>query len=635
LDAGNHLRFAPSPDGLQIALLSTTGLGFINADGSNHRPDVFPYAEVSLGGQAFPTGVWTVDTQDFLLATYLEKSLETDTGLTIWRVPLDGAPEQLTGPVTGSHQDSVTFSPDGRSIAYYRGDSLVQVTHDGWFVTQLNPEAGPLAVPRSAYLFWKNLHWSPAGVPYAIHEGSLDQLCPDATQDSEVCGEVLDMGEQIAEIYWIDETRFLFVTREPYDLYFGKLDGTRNLIAEGTERFAAGILPCQNDSEFTEGGEGLADMSIAPDTLFAKTWRLRNTGTCPWGPTYRLAFLAGERMSGPHSIPLRETVPAGGEIELSVDLIAPADPGTYQGEWQLIDPNGAAFGIRPVVDIAVPSFTVKEIAPEQIMAEIPAEAGQIALGEGALWSLSGDGVSRIDLDTNQVVANIPVGEFPIALTTGFGAVWVAENGAVNRIDPLTNAVSLTIPIADSSGLNGIAAGAGSVWASSAEQGLVYRIDPNTNQVIATIPVEPSPQQIAVTEDAVWVTSVIDPFVTKIDPITNQVSATIPVDCGTRNLAVEVTVVWVPCASSPAVFRIDPVTNQVLSRIAVRDRPRHIASDSNAVWVTSTTGNTLTQIDPATNQVSAIYPFSESLIDVIATQDELIVTSESSIWRITP
>jgi hypothetical protein len=97
--------------------------------------------------------------------------------------------------------------------------------------------------------------------------------------------------------------------------------------------------------------------------------------------------------------------------------------------------------------------------------------------------------------------------------------------------------------------------------------------------------------------------------------------------------VDDTAIWVPCDIAPVVYRIDPLTNQVLARIAIPGRSRKIASDSNAVWVT--TGNTLTRIDPATNQVTAIYSFGEGLVDVIAAQGELFVTTESEIWRIRP
>jgi len=641
--AGNSLGIAPSPDGGMIALISTTDVSVLNADGSNLRQALLSFPATGVPMRIIPSGVWTQDASALLVAAPVESEPGPESDIVIWRVPIDGSPAQSLAKIKVASYDSITFSTDGRYVAFFRGDSTVQA----WFITPLTPEAGPLAAPKSAYLFAKNLHWSPAGVPYAIHGDALDPLCPSAVQDVEVCSQGLILGEQIAEISWIDGARFVFVTREPYDLYFGGLDGRRLLLGEGVERFATALIPCRNDSEISAGGGNPADMSVAPDTLFAQKWRLRNTGTCAWDPSYRLAYAAGERLSGPLSLPLGETVPPGGEIELSLNLIAPADPGRYQGEWQLFGLDALPFGARAAVDIVVPSFTVTELTPDQIVAKIPAGPGQLALGEGALWLLSGNSVSRIDLDTNQVVASIPVGEFRIDLTTGYGAVWAAASGIVLRIDPQTNQVSASIQPAASLNLNGIAAGAGSVWVSSADEETIFRIDPGTNQVIAAIHIGLSSQQIAVTEDAVWVANLKfthndegtwvpspgAPNLVRIDPITNEVSAGIPLDCDTRNLAVDVSAVWIPCAVAPVVYRIDPLTNQVLARIAIPGRSRKIASDSNAVWVT--TGNTLTRIDPATNQVTAIYSFGEGLVDVIAAQGELFVTTGSAIWRIQP
>jgi virginiamycin B lyase len=638
LSAENSLRFVLSPDGWQIALLSTTALGLIHADGSNWRQDLFPYTAVGVPGRIIPSGVWTQDAGAFLITIPIESESGLGLNLTIWRVPVDGAPAQSLATITDSHSDSVTFSPDGRYAAFFRADSPGIATHSGWFVTPLAPEAGPLAVPRSSYLSWKNLHWSPTGVPYAVHEGTLAQLCPDPAQDAEVCGEGLNLGGPLAEMYWIDGTRFLFVTREPSDLYFGRLDGTRILIAEGIERFSAVAMTCRDDSEFATGGQGPADLSVVRDTLFRMTWRLRNIGTCTWDPSYRLAFLAGERMKGPHSLPLGETVPPGGEIALSVNLIAPAEAGTYRGEWQLFAPDGRPFGVRPAVEVIVLSSAVTAFAPDQIIAKIPAESGHIALGEGALWVLGEKTVSRLDLDTNQFVATVPVGEFPQALAIGYGAVWATGlDGTVTYIDPLTNQVGGTISVVPSSGLNGIAAGAGAVWVSSGEQGLVYRIDPNTNQVIATVQVEPWSSQIATTQDAVWVTNPITPILTKIDPDTNAVSAAIRLDCAARDLAVNATAVWVACDSVPALFRIDPLTNQTVARIAVGNHPQGVAIGSGGIWVASITDSTLTLIAPGTNQVTAVYQVGQSPVDVVAAEDEVWValSGEDAVWRIRP
>ena len=84
---------------------------------------------------------------------------------------------------------------------------------------------------------------------------------------------------------------------------------------------------------------------IAPGESFTKTWRLRNTGTCTWTSGYALVFAGGESMSGPSSQALPGEVPPGGEIDLSVALVAPAEGGTYRSEWLLQSADGARFGV--------------------------------------------------------------------------------------------------------------------------------------------------------------------------------------------------------------------------------------------------------------------------------------------------
>ena len=632
---GNNLRFVPSPDGQQIALISTAGLGFISSDGSDHRPDVFPYGQVGLGGQAFPSVVWTWDARAILLATYLEKTPETDPGLALWRVPLEGSPTRLTDLFTGSHPDSITFSPNGRHAAFYRGSALGEIY--SWFVTPLPGDQGPLAISRSAHLFWQNVHWSPAGMAYAVTEQTLFQLCPDATQNSEICGEGFELGGNLASIHWLDGNRFLFVTREPYDLYFGRLDGTRVRIAEGAETFAAVGTTCRNDSEFAAGGEGPAYTSITLDTMFKQTWRIRNSGTCTWDPTYRLGSLEGERLNGPQSLQVGETVPPGAEIELSVTLTAPGTARTYQGDWQLFAPDGKPFGVRLPVDITVPSHTVMDLPSQLVAARIPTGGDRIAFGEGAIWTTTWQTVYRIDANTNQVVASIPVGEFASLLAVGEGAVWVSGLNGINRIDPSTNSISAFIPIDPSVSMSGIGVGEGSVWVSGFTgygDGTVFRIDPDTNHIIAAIPVLPWPSQIAVTQDAVWVTSPNNPVLTKIDPSTNEVAAEIKLDCGTGMLTVDDSAIWIPCDSIPNLYRIDPVTNRIVARIAVGNHSRGVAIIANSVWVTSLTDETLTVIDPATKQVVAVYRVSRP-VDAIAVQGELWVITGGGVLRIKP
>lgn len=83
---------------------------------------------------------------------------------------------------------------------------------------------------------------------------------------------------------------------------------------------------------------------FAPGEAFVKTWRLRNSGTTTWTAEYDLAFIRGEQMGGPASVPLSDTVAPGETIDLSVSMVAPTALGNKVGFWQLRNAQGVLFG---------------------------------------------------------------------------------------------------------------------------------------------------------------------------------------------------------------------------------------------------------------------------------------------------
>ena len=100
---------------------------------------------------------------------------------------------------------------------------------------------------------------------------------------------------------------------------------------------------CSNRIQFA--GETLPDNTVfAPGAAFTKTWTLVNAGTCPWTTAYQLAFFDGAAMGGAN-LPLHKEVLPGENIVLSINLIAPANAGTYQGWWLLQDDAGQRFGL--------------------------------------------------------------------------------------------------------------------------------------------------------------------------------------------------------------------------------------------------------------------------------------------------
>ena len=235
-EAAETLRFSPSPDGKQIALLSPSDVDFINVDGGNRRQDVLTYAEVGRAVPLFPTGVWTQDSRAFVMTGSFESDPNFNVNFTIWRIPIDGSSPEAVATVTASHPNSVTFSPDGKSASFLQTTDQQPSEIAGWFIS-LIPEADPLALPYyGKKAFYANLHWSPAGDAFAIKDQDLLQLCPNATQDSQVCGEPIHLGSGITTtLQWVDTSRFLFERIEPNSLSLGNLDGTITPIVTWTE----------------------------------------------------------------------------------------------------------------------------------------------------------------------------------------------------------------------------------------------------------------------------------------------------------------------------------------------------------------------------------------------------------------
>src|ERR1700681_3952692 len=84
-------------------------------------------------------------------------------------------------------------------------------------------------------------------------------------------------------------------------------------------------------------------------------------------------------------------------------------------------------------------------------------------------------VSKIDTQTNKIIATISVGKAPCAgLAIGFRSVWIPNcgDGSVWRLDPLSQkrVASIATGVADTEG--GITAGEGSIWIPSDATGIL-------------------------------------------------------------------------------------------------------------------------------------------------------------------
>ncbi|MBN1122342.1 MAG: hypothetical protein JXJ17_14805 [Anaerolineae bacterium] len=95
---------------------------------------------------------------------------------------------------------------------------------------------------------------------------------------------------------------------------------------------------------------------IDPGAEFTKIWRMQNIGNCDWRGGINLVFQSGDQMEG-EPIPVPDT-PAGGTVDIALNLVAPVDPGLYTGIWRLQMQGGDVFGTEPYVRIFVPRALV-------------------------------------------------------------------------------------------------------------------------------------------------------------------------------------------------------------------------------------------------------------------------------------
>jgi len=85
------------------------------------------------------------------------------------------------------------------------------------------------------------------------------------------------------------------------------------------------------------------DTSMSPGQDFVKTWKVKNSGSCPWGAGYKLVYAGyADDMSGQFQ-PLTGVIQPGQEVEVSVQFTAPDAADQYLSAWQMSNPSGVTF----------------------------------------------------------------------------------------------------------------------------------------------------------------------------------------------------------------------------------------------------------------------------------------------------
>jgi YVTN family beta-propeller protein len=294
-------------------------------------------------------------------------------------------------------------------------------------------------------------------------------------------------------------------------------------------------------------------------------------------------------------------------------------------------------------------------------------AGTVALtrdsGAAALSKVDANSVGVIDVRTNRIVGEVPVGSAPTRLALAGNSLWVVNTGdsTVSRIDVKRRVQIRTITVPGPP--SGIAANekaawvvylrsrdAGGVGAGSAGAALV---DPRFNDVSHTVVLNQRfeyQDAIAVGLGSVWAA---DPaFITRLDP-SGRFRKLIPIDYTSENsIDIGHGAVW--AVNGLGIVRIDPATNVPLTIPTAQTgtgggpSPTAVAVGDGAVWVanryvvgngfsTSRRRGTVSRIDPQTNAVVETIPVGHDPFAIAAGNGGVWVANrtDSTIMRIDP
>ena len=103
---------------------------------------------------------------------------------------------------------------------------------------------------------------------------------------------------------------------------------------------------CTNAASFVADVTVPDNSQILATSTFVKTWRIKNSGTCTWDGRYHLVHAGGPTLSAVvETLQMPATVAPGQTVDLTLTMMAPVTPGSYQSDWKLRTPQNSFFGV--------------------------------------------------------------------------------------------------------------------------------------------------------------------------------------------------------------------------------------------------------------------------------------------------
>ena len=125
------------------------------------------------------------------------------------------------------------------------------------------------------------------------------------------------------------------------------------------------IPTCTDQATYVEDVTIPDGTYIAPEKVFEKVWRLKNTGTCTWTQDYSLVFEGGDHLGAQDDVSFPREVLPGNTVDLSMTMQAPETNGSYKGYWMLRNSKETLFGIGKDADRPFWVEIVVDVRPDR------------------------------------------------------------------------------------------------------------------------------------------------------------------------------------------------------------------------------------------------------------------------------
>jgi hypothetical protein len=119
---------------------------------------------------------------------------------------------------------------------------------------------------------------------------------------------------------------------------------------------------CPPDATFDTDVTIPDNSEITAGSAFVKVWRIKSDGCQPWPTGTSFIYTKGTNLAAVASVPAPAAAP-GASADISVAMVAPAAPGSYESYWQLQTPTGTRFGPEVYVRIKVVGTTATPAPP--------------------------------------------------------------------------------------------------------------------------------------------------------------------------------------------------------------------------------------------------------------------------------